>query len=193
MPEITYYNFNLACHSTQLKAGWGKEIFMFEVYGEFDSAAEINEAAANQLKEGDTEAVRQIAKENGLDPEDAEDFILGTTEELCTPLMAAFGKIKVESAEIKTAEIVNDWINYVKSRCLEDPAMAMAVRHKGKSLKDCIATLLKWSFKHMYEIDNKLCEAAGVSTKQCAVKLGIPGMETAYRLIADYYMGGGKR
>ena len=164
---------------------------MFDVYGEFDSAAEINEAAANQLKEGDTDAIRQIAKENGLDPEDAEDFITGTVEELCTPLMAAYGKIKVESAEIKTEEIVSDWINYIKSRCLEDPAMAMAVRHKGKSLKGCIAALLEWSYKNMYTIDKELCKAAGIGS--CNVKLGIPGMETAYQIITDYYMGGGKR
>ena len=145
---------------------------MFDTFGEFDSAAEINEAAANQLKEGDTEAVRQIAKENGLDPEDAEDFITGTVEELCTPLMAAYGKIKVESAEIKTEEIVNDWISYVKSRCLEDSAMAMAVRHKGKSLKGCIAALLGWSYKNMYEIDKDICNAAGVPVKVCDALAG---------------------
>lgn len=163
---------------------------MFDTFGEFDSASEINEAAANQLKEGDTEAVRQIAKENGLDPEDAEDYITGCVKELCNPLMAAFGKIKVESEEIKTKEIVDDWINYIKSRCMEDENMAIAVRAKGKSIKGCIAALLKWSYENMYEIDKDICKAAGVPGN---VKLGIPGMETAFKIITEYYMGGGKR
>lgn len=163
---------------------------MFDVYGEFDSAEEINEAAANQLKEGDTEAVKQIAVENGLDPEDAEDYICGYTDDLCTAIMAAFGKIKVESEAIKTGEIVNDWINYIKSRCIEDEDMALAVRRQGKSIKGCIVELLKWSYKNMYEIDKDICKAAGVCGN---VKLGIPGMERAYQIITDYYLGGDNR
>ena len=50
---------------------------MFEVFGEFDSAEEINKAAAGQLAQGDTQAIRDIARENGLDLADAEDYIDG--------------------------------------------------------------------------------------------------------------------
>ena len=50
---------------------------MFDKFGEFDSAEEINRAAAAQLKEGDLDAIKTIAEENGLDPEDAEDFCTG--------------------------------------------------------------------------------------------------------------------
>lgn len=53
---------------------------MFDKFGEFDSAEEINRAAAAQLKEGDLDAIKTIAEENGLDPEDAEDFCTGATE-----------------------------------------------------------------------------------------------------------------
>ena len=45
---------------------------MFDKFGEFDSYEEINRAAKAQLEEGDLEAIRTIAEENGLDPEDAE-------------------------------------------------------------------------------------------------------------------------
>lgn len=65
---------------------------MFEVFGEFDSAEEINKAAAGQLAQGDTQAIRDIARENGLDLADAEDYIDGEVSELCNPLMAALGK-----------------------------------------------------------------------------------------------------
>ena len=50
---------------------------MFDKFGEFDSAEEINRAAAAQLKEGDLDAVKTIAEENGLDSEDAEDYCTG--------------------------------------------------------------------------------------------------------------------
>ena len=63
---------------------------MFDKFGEFDSAEEINEAAAAQLEEGDIEAVYAIARENGIDREDAEDFIDGAVPELANPLMAAY-------------------------------------------------------------------------------------------------------
>lgn len=48
---------------------------MFDKFGEFDSYEEINRAAKAQLEEGDLEAIKTIAEENGLDPEDAEDFV----------------------------------------------------------------------------------------------------------------------
>ena len=163
---------------------------MFDTYGEFDSAEEINKAAANQRINGDMEAIREIAAENGLDPEDAEDFINGDIDELCTPILAAFGKIKVESEELKPTEIVEDWVNYIKTRCTEDTAMAAAVRKKGKSIKGCIAALLKWSYTNMYEVDKDIIKMSGVSASN--VKMGIPGMGRAYKIITEYYLGGTK-
>ena len=45
---------------------------MFEKFGEFDSWEEINRAAAAQKAEGDYEAIKTLAEENGLDPDDAQ-------------------------------------------------------------------------------------------------------------------------
>ena len=163
---------------------------MFDTFGEFDSAEEINKAAANQRINGDMEAIREIAAENGLDPEDAEDFINGDIDELCTPILAAFGKIKIESEELKPTEIVEDWVKYINTRCTEDPAMAAAVRKKGKSIKGCIAALLKWSYTNMYEVDKDIIKMSGVSASN--VKMGIPGMGRAYKIITEYYLGGTK-
>ena len=148
---------------------------MFEVFGEFDSAEEINKAAAAQLAQGDTQAIRDIARENGLDPADAEDYIDGEVSELCNPLMAV--------------EIVQDWINYIKAQVTEHPDMAVAVRRKGKTIKGCIAELLKWSFKNCYPVDKDIVKAAGVGA---SVKMGIPGMGRAYEIIKAYYLGGAK-
>lgn len=67
---------------------------MFEKFGEFDSAEEINRAAEAQKREGDTEAVLVIAEENGIDREDVEDFLDSIVPELASPLMAAMGVVR---------------------------------------------------------------------------------------------------
>ena len=64
---------------------------MFDTFGEFDSAEEINKAAANQRINGDMEAIREIAAENGLDPEDAEDFINGDIDVLVSTTVVEVG------------------------------------------------------------------------------------------------------
>jgi len=168
-----------------------REKDMFDKFGEFDSAQEINEAAAAQLKEGDIEAVFEIAEENGIDKEDAEDFIDGAVPELCSVLMAAYGKLDIEAAEMKPYEIMEDWLSYIRIRCQEDAAMAEAVRKKGKNFKGCIGALLKWSFQNQNPVDKDIIKAAGVTAGRCT--LGIPGIATAKRLITEYYLRGQDR
>ena len=166
---------------------------MFEKFGEFDSYEELNRAAAAQLEEGDTEAIYAIAEENGIDREDAEDFIDGDAPELATALMAAHGKLKVEAAELQPKEIMTDWLEYIRIQCVENPKMRLAVRRKGKSLKECIGKLVKWSLNHAENVDSDIVKAAGLpSWAQNGCKLGIPGMGTAKQLIKEYYLGGGE-
>ena len=166
---------------------------MFEKYGEFDSYEEINRAAAAQLAEGDTEAIYAIAEENGIDREDAEDYIDGDAAELVTALMAAQGKLKIETAELQPKEIMADWLDYIQIQCFEDQEMHLAVRRKGKSLKECIGKLVKWSLDHAENVDKDIIKAAGLpSWAQNGCKLGIPGIGTAKQLIKEYYLGGGE-
>jgi len=155
-------------------------------YGEFDSAEELNQAAAGQLEQGDHEALFEIAAENGIDKEDAQDYIDGNAPVLATPLMAAFGKLDVENKELKLTEIMDDWLNYIRIQCQENHAMCTAVRRKGKSLAGCIGTILKWSFTNKYSVQQSIVEAAsGVPGN---VQMGIPGMKQAKQLINDYYL-----
>ncbi len=160
---------------------------MFDKFGEFDSAEELNRAAAAQKEEGDYEAIYAIAKENGIDREDAQDYIDDLVPELASPEMAAYGKLDIEEADLKPYEIMKDWITYIRNTCDESRAMTYAVRRKGKSLKGCIASLLLWSFKHQWPIDREITKAAGVDSR---TTLGIPGMAMAKQLIREYYLGG---
>ncbi|MBE7725894.1 MAG: hypothetical protein E7244_16205 [Enterocloster citroniae] len=159
---------------------------MFDRFGEFDSADEMNRAAAAQRKEGDMDAILAIAEENGIDREDAEDFIAGDVAAFVTPLMAAYGKLEIESAELHPYEIMEDWLQYIRIRCAEDPGMATAVRRRGKSLKGCMAALLTWSMKNQVDVDKDILKAVGITYK---VTLGIPGMGRAKQIITDYYLG----
>lgn len=160
---------------------------MFDKFGEFDSWKEINRAAAAQKAEGDHEAVYLLAKENGIDAEDAEDYINDNADALVTPLTAALGKLKVEADNLTPCEIMADWLEYIQMRCMESPQMTLAVRSKDKSLKGCIAALLTWSFKNAKPVDRDILKQAKVSGQ---VSLGIPGMGRARQMITDYYLNG---
>lgn len=160
---------------------------MFDKFGEFDSAEEINETAAGLLEEGDLEGLREMAKENGFDEDDVQDYIDGIYPELANTYTAAWNKLEVEMKELKVCEIMEDWVEYIRIKMEEEEEMQRAIRKKGKSLQGCIAELMKWGFKHQYPISNKIMKEAGVTASK--VTLGIPGMGTAKKVITKYYMG----
>lgn len=160
---------------------------MFDRFGEFDSAEEINETAVNLRKEGDVEGLRVLAEENGIDKDILEVFLEGDMLYLCDEMSAAIGKIDVEAGAAKCAEIMGDWVEYIKNQCFESTEVARAVRRKGKNLSGCIAEILAWSFKHQTEVDKKIMKAAGVTAGRCT--LGIPGMARAKQIITEYYLG----
>lgn len=164
---------------------------MYDRFGEFDSAEEMNETAVNLRKEGDREGLEALARENGIDGEVLELFLSGDLLYLCDGMSAAIGKIEVEAEAAGCEEIMEDWVEYIKQQCFDRPQMAAAVRRKGKSLKGCIAELLKWGFGHQKPVDIGIMRAAGVTAGRCT--LGIPGMATAKRIITGYYIGGDGR
>lgn len=163
---------------------------MFDKFGEFDSFGEVNELAENLFNEGDMESIKVVAEENGIPEEIADMYIAGEIPVLCDSMTAAFGKIDVECAELNPKEIMEDWVEYLRSQCMDDENMAVAVRSKGKSLKGMLGALLKWSFGNQQQIDTDIVKAAGVTANR--VTLGIPGMERAKEIIRDYYLGGNK-
>lgn len=160
---------------------------MFDKFGEFDSAEEINETAAGLLEEGDLDGLREMAKENGFDEDDVQDYIDGIYPELANTYTAAWNKLEVEMKELKVCEIMEDWVEYIRIKMEEEEEMQRAIRKKGKSLQGCIAALMKWGFKNQYPISKEIMKEAGVTASK--VTLGIPGMGTAKKVITKYYMG----
>lgn len=160
---------------------------MYETFGQYDSAEELNATAEGLKTEGDLESLKILASENGISTEDAEDYMDGIAQEFATPLIAALGKLDVEEEDLKPYEIMRDWVDYIRVRCTEDKEMRCQVMRKDKSLKGCIAALLSWSFKNQYSIPQELVKLVGV--KAGKVTLGIPGMEQAKKIITKYYVG----
>lgn len=159
---------------------------LFKKFGEFDSAEEINRAVAAQLEEGDTEAIFVIAEENGVDREDAQDYIDGGMKELVNPLTAAIGKLDVEAKELDIKGLTDLWKAYIVQLCMEDTEMCKAVRKKGKSMEQCMGKLLSESFKIKDKLDDRIVKAAGLNPP---IYMGIPTEQDAKKLIKQYYMG----
>lgn len=167
---------------------------MFEKFGEFDSVEGLNRAAAAQLKDGDTEALMALALENGLDKEDAEDYIEGCVEELATPLMAATGKLKVETEELELKGVVEDWKDAIVELCMNEEKMCAAVRKKGKSLRDCMAQLIRFAFENKVKISDKIVDATKVMHNGKLEKMrkplyfGVPNRAEVKKLVREYYL-----
>lgn len=159
---------------------------MFEKFGEFDSYEEINRAAKAQLEEGDLEAIKTIAKENGLDPEDAEDFCTGAIEELTTQSLSAMGKLELEAKDLSLTGALRDWTDFIKQLCLEDEEMAIAVRRKVKSLKGCMAMILKKAFGEKTQLDDRITKAAGLRPP---LYISIPRKAQIKEIVREYYLG----
>jgi len=160
---------------------------MFEKFGEFDSAEEINACAAGLKEEGDFDSLYEMAKENGIDKADVEDYLDDIMGCLCNEMTAAIGKIEVETKELKPQQIMVDWVNYISTQCIKDVNMAVAVRKKGKTLKECIGAILKEAFAHQMQIDKDIIKAAGINAGK--VTLGMPGMVRVNEIIKSYYFG----
>ncbi|MCM1233489.1 MAG: hypothetical protein NC489_25520 [Ruminococcus flavefaciens] len=166
---------------------------MFERFGEFDSAEEINAKAAELLAAGDTEGIRALARENGLETEDAEAYIAGGETCLTYPLPAADGKLLVESRELQLEGRLGDWKNMVLSLCAEDRQVCDGVRKKGKSLCGCISAMISRAFETKTQVSDRIVRATKVKhngeMKPLRGPLYLDGLTNAgaKQVIREYY------
>lgn len=168
---------------------------MFEKFGEFDSAEELNAAAKKFLEAEDEKSLLELAKENGIDKEDAEDYYDGVVAELASPIMAARGKLDVESKDLEIKGILTDWRDMILKMCMDDPKMCAAVRKKGKSLQGCMALFIGFAFDKKEPVSKKILGETMITHHGKKEKfkgdlyLGFPNRKEAKKLIEDYYLG----
>lgn len=178
---------------------------MFDRFGEFDSAEEINAKAEELFNAADYKGLMQLTKENGIPEAFAECYRQGDLPQLTDAMTAAIGKIEMEREETVLEGLLEDWISYVESECMEDEELARAVRSKKKSLKGCIAELLLESLLNQKQVDKdilaiveKMVKERGIDLKKQTgmdpnwlkyTKIGMPGSGRAKKLIRSYYLG----
>lgn len=169
---------------------------MFDKFGEFDSAAEINRAAAAQKEEGDREALLLLAAENGIDKEDAEDYLEDYIEELANPLTAALGKLQMEEKELKLGGVMTDWVDELRRMCTENEQLCIAVRRKGKDLAGYIALTADTGYQSRTVVDKRIVEKTMKVKKVVGsheFAIGIPDKRKRRELAMQYYLGEEKK
>lgn len=168
---------------------------MFEKFGEFNSAEEINAVAKVKLIDGKIDELYAFAKENGIDADDVDEFVMGYTEELVTVLSAAVGKIEVESEHLKIEGILKDWTGTILHQCMEDQEICKTVRRKEKSLKGCMAALIKFAFENKVQVSDEIVKVTKVmhngkeEQMRSPLFLGVPNNTQVKKIIREYYLG----
>lgn len=74
---------------------------MFEKFGFMSNVDELNKAAAGQKEQGDIEALRTLAEENGIDNELVQEYIENERPFLCSEMEMAAGRISLWQEEIR--------------------------------------------------------------------------------------------
>lgn len=163
---------------------------MEKKFGVFKTVEELNRAAAAQKAEGDEEALIALAIENGLDREDAEDYMDGAMDKLCTPYMAAIAKLNSEAKELELKSQLLDWKDYLIQIMTEYPGDGLnnAVFDPDKKLLDVMAKGMKLSSENRIQVDKRIIKAAGLPDS--AAYIGMCGRDDLREIIMSYYLEG---
>ena len=156
---------------------------MFDKFGKM-SYDELIRTAKAEKEEGDEEALIALAQENGLDQEDAEDYMDDLTEVLCTPREAAVARIEMETKELEVSGIWEEWKGFVLEMCMQEEDLACAVCRKNRSLLGLFGKLLKLGFDSKQRVDKRICKEAGLNDN---VYTGIPTRQQVAETISNYY------
>lgn len=166
---------------------------MYDKFGEFDTPEEINQAAAAQRQQGDEEALRLLARENGIEEEEAEDYYDGVIDALVTPTTAALGKLLVEAADLHLGTgVLMDWVAELQAMCMQSESFARAVRRKGKDLAGYMAIIVDEGYENRTIVDQRIINKTRQVKKiirNNPLAIGIPDKRTRRQLAEQYYTG----
>lgn len=165
---------------------------MWDRFGELDSAEEINRIAAAELQEGDIDALKALAEENGMDKDDVEDYIDGLIDTLTTPELAAVGKLDVEMEHLDIKGILRDWVDELKAEIMRDREFAIAIRRKGKSLAGYIALTAEIGYTNRAAVHKEIVAKTTTIKNMMGsheFSIGIPTRTERKQLMHTYYEG----
>ena len=160
---------------------------LFEKFGEMESAEELQKAAEGLLEEGDIDSLKELAKENGFDEDDVEDWQDFGVE--ISPVEAAVGKLKVEAQALALPKdiLINDWVDYVRKMALEDETIAKSVRTKAKSLAECVGKIMAKAFENQWTVPKEVEKNTKIGAGK--VTFGVPSEIETRKIIREYYGG----
>lgn len=126
---------------------------MFDKFGEFGSAEELNKAAEGFKNEGDIKSLYELAEENGINKEDVADYMDGYVDKFASEMMAALGRMEVEKKELEKENdtITKCAVYYIllfMDAMLSDPEMQKAIMGKGKSPRKLLEKMKNTARKH---------------------------------------------
>ena len=164
----------------------------------FKTVKELNDKAAELKSAGDLSELVKLAEENGLEKEDAEDYMDSDDPEdcLCNATMAAIGRLNMEEQDLHLESQMKDWKDFIVQMLTDYPAdhagedrdtLANAVFNPGKQLLDVLAAGLKLSSENRITVDMRIIKAAGLP--ESAAYIGMCGRDDLKRIILDYYPG----
>lgn len=165
----------------------------------FKTVKELNDKAAELKSAGDLSELVKLAVENGLEKEDAEDYMDSDDPEdcLCNATMAAIGKLNTEAQDLHLESQMKDWKDFIVQMLTEYPvdhadedrdALGNAVFAPDKHLLDVLAAGMKLSSKNRIKVDKRIIKAAGLP--ESAAYIGMCGRDELKKIILDYYMMG---
>jgi len=170
---------------------------LFPKFGELTSAEEINRAAEAQKKEGDFEALKTLAKENGIDEMDAQDYMDDISSELCTDFSAAIGKIQREVEYLKPSMTLEAWNTFLYGMLAGENAgadsdsikLCRAVRSKGKYLAGFYARVIVECSKNRVYVPKVIVDEAKKLDKDIPDNLPMGDISRLRleELIREYY------
>ena len=164
----------------------------------FKTVKELNDKAAGLKSAGDLSELVKLAEENGLEKEDAEDYMDSDDPEdcLCNATMAAIGRLNMEEQDLHLESQMKDWKDFIVQMLTDYPVdhagedrdtLANAVFSPDKKLLDVLAAGLKLSSENRITVDMRIIKAAGLP--ESAAYIGMCGRDDLKRIILDYYMG----
>lgn len=162
---------------------------MEKKFGTFKTIEELNRAAAAQKKEGDFDALKALALENGFEEADAEDYFDTDVEPFCSPLMAAQAKLDQEAKDLNLKSQLLDWKNLIGAFCATNDALCEAVFSPHRKLLYVLAEAIKLASENRVTVDRRITKAAGLP--ESAGQIGMVGKDELRKIVTDYYLGGG--
>ena len=132
---------------------------MFDKFGEMDYE-ELMRTAAAEKQEGDLEALIILAEENGLEKEDAEDYMDDLADELASPFMAAVAKLEGEAKELGIRGHQLDNKDTILAMLEGNDELCLAVRKKNKKLVECLAEILSYSSENAVKVPDEIVNIA---------------------------------